>query len=170
LDLVFFGWGREGDRIGFQPIKKADGQAQGSESGFFIDCCREIEAQSKWRYSGETDILIVDFEVAVSPDGRLADDGQFSFQHCIYLPVEQMVAEKQYRSLDHLVQELVRAGKEVYDADPMQAGVFEISDRIGWTRGRKSLWEVLKKKLLKDWKKVYDDLRPFAVCDLRLRP
>jgi hypothetical protein len=33
-------------------------------------------------------------------------------------------------------------------------------------RGRRILWERIKRFLLRDWAAVYDELRPFAVCDL----
>jgi hypothetical protein len=157
IDLVFFGWWNEGGGVGFQSQDNAR---------IFVDCCRQVELMSKWRYSGETDTLLVDFEMPVTDAGRLAD-GAFSFKSCIYLPVEQMVAEGRVRSLDALVHELVAAATEVYESHPLQGTVFEVSDRIGWTRGRRALWDRLKQLLLRDWSRVYDELRPFAVCDLR---
>jgi hypothetical protein len=156
LDLVFFGWWKEGETVGFQ---KADG------SKIFRECCHQLEGMSKWRYSGETDILLVDFEMPVTGAGTLGA-GAFSFRHCIYLPVEQMIADHRVRSLDALVNELVAAAREVYDQRPLQGSVFEVSDRIGWTRGRKAIWERFKRLLLADWSQVYDELRPFAVCNL----
>jgi hypothetical protein len=80
-----------------------------------------------------------------------------------------MIENKTVRSLDALVQELIGAAKKAYDEAPGGSGVFEISDRIGWNRGRKSLWDLLKRLFLREVGKVYDDLRPFAVCDLRQR-
>ena len=167
IDLVFFGWYNDAGHVGFQPILKSETSSRSpTDTGMFIDCYREIERMSKWRYSGETDILLVDFEVRRSPFGGLETPGVFSFKNCIYLPVEDMVKNGRVKSLDELVQELVNAAKEVYDSNPHQATVFEISDRIGWTRGRKALWERLKHLFLRDWSKIYDELRPFAVCDL----
>ena len=164
LDLVFFGWYNEGGSVGFQPVRKGpDGRLDG---GFFVDCYRQIERVSKWRYSGETDILLVDFEVLRTPAGELRFPGRFSFKNSIYLPVEPMIEDKRTRSLDGLVQELMTAAKQVYDTSPLQQTIFEISDRIGWTRGRRALWEQLKRMLLRDWSQLFDEVRPFAVCDL----
>lgn len=42
LDLVFFGWWKEGETVGFQSHDGAK---------IFIDCYREVERMSKWRYS-----------------------------------------------------------------------------------------------------------------------
>jgi hypothetical protein len=44
-----------------------------------------------------------------------------------------------------------------------------MSDGIGFLRGRQSLWEALKKFVLKDFAHVYDNVRPFGVVDLRRR-
>lgn len=157
LDLVFFGWAKEGEEVAFQSHNGAR---------IFVECCREVERMSKWRYSDETDVLLVDFEMAVAESGEL-QGGAFSFRHCIYLPVEKMIAEGRVRSLDALVRELIAAAEQAYEAHPLQGSVFEVSDRIGWTRGRRATWDRLKKMLLRDWSQVYDELRPFAVCDLR---
>ena len=156
LDLVFFGWFKEGDTVGFQGHDNAQ---------IFIECFEEVQRLSKWRYSGETDILLVDFEMPVMADGKL-ENGVFSFKNCIYLPAEEMIAEKRIRSLDALVHELVVEARVVYEKNPLQGTVFEVSDRIAWTRGRRALSDRLKDLFLRDWSKVYDELRPFAVCDL----
>jgi hypothetical protein len=167
LDLVFFGWFKDGDTVGFQEIKKtASAGAPPEEAGIFIDCCREIERMSKWRYSGETDVLLVDFEMPTNQLRAGMPTGALSFKNCIYLPVEEMIAEKRTRSLDVLVQELVSAAREVYEANPQQGTVFDMSDRIAWTRGRNAVWDALKRTFLRDWGRVYDELRPFAVCNL----
>lgn len=168
LDLVFFGWFNDCGNVGFQPIRKESSGAGSNpgDAGIFIDCFREIERMSKWRYSGETDVLLVDFEMHKTETGELRRPGTLSFKNCIYLPVEEMLEEKRVRSLDALVHELVASAKEGYDANPLQGTVFEISDRIGWTRGRKAVWDRLKHMFLRDWSGVYDELRPFAICDL----
>jgi hypothetical protein len=156
LDLVFFGWYKDGDTVGFQHEA-------------FIQARQEVENMSRWRYSGETDVLLVDFELPVKHIGDLWAGGTFSFRHCIWLPVEAMIRDRRVASLDALVHELVAAAKEVYENAPLQGSVFDVSDRIAWTRGRRVLWERLKKLLLRDWATLYDELRPFAVCKLALR-
>lgn len=158
IDLVFFGWWKEGDTVGFQVHDKGR---------IFIDCYEEVQRLSKWRYSGETDILLVDFEMPVMAGGKL-EHGVFSFRNCIYLPVEEMIAKNRVRSLDALVHELVNEARHVFDEHPFQGSVFDVSDRIAWTRGRRALWDRLKTLFLRDWSKVYDELRPFAVCNLSI--
>jgi hypothetical protein len=156
LDLVFFGWWKDGETVGFQGHDNAR---------IFIECYEEVQRLSKWRYSGETDILLVDFEMPVMAGGKL-EHGVFSFRNCIYLPIEEMIADKRIRSLDALVHELVAEARVVFDRDPLQGTAFDVSDRIAWTRGRRALWDRLKTLFLRDWSKVYDELRPFSVCNL----
>ncbi len=160
LDLVFFGWWKDGDTVGFQSH---------DQGKIFVDCYEEVQRLSKWRYSGETDILLVDFEMDVKI-GRQLVNGRFSFKNCIDLPVEEMIAQRRVRSLDALVHELVGAGQAIFERNQFQGSVFEISDRIAWVRGKKVLWDRLKVLFLRDWSKVYDELRPFAVCDLSIVP
>ena len=155
LDLVFFGWFNDSGHVGFQP-------------DLFLQARREVEDSSRWRFSGETDVLLVDFELPTENIGDLWSGGRFTFHQCIWLPVEAMIRDKRVGSLDALVHELIAAAKEVYEAAPMQGGIFEVSDKIAWTRGRRAVWDRLKNLLLREWATVYDELRPFAVCNLAL--
>jgi hypothetical protein len=83
------------------------------------------------------------------------------------LPVEVMIADGRIRGIDALMHELITHARETW-SDSMQGRVWDISDRIGMNRGRKALWEFLKKRfLVKDVTKIYDQLEPFAICDLR---
>jgi hypothetical protein len=99
-------------------------------------------------------------------DQKRATSGTFTFGEAIWLPVEEMVRDKKVPNLDALVHELVAMAKEGYDKSPMQSNVWQMSDRIAFYRGRRILWERIKRLFLRDWATVYDELRPFAVCDL----
>ena len=159
LDLVFFGWWKEGDRVGFQSA---------NNSKIFRDCYKQVGKISKWRYSGETDVLLVDFEMPVNKAGGL-EEGAFSFRNSMYLPVEEMIDDGRTRSLDSLVNELIAAARDIYQQQPLEVSAFDVSDRIGWTRGRKAVWERLRKLFWgEDLNHVYHELRPFAVCDLSI--
>jgi hypothetical protein len=64
--------------------------------------------------------------------------------------------------------ELVTEARVVFEKHPLQGTAFEVSDRIAWTRGRRALFDRLKDLFFCAWGKVYDELRPFAVCDLSI--
>src|SRR3954468_17540198 len=80
LDVVFFGWGKDGEQIVY-------------DATAFRRCKNALEGISKWRYSGETDLLLVNFEIPLK-EGRPADDGNFSLKEAIPLPIEEMIRDK----------------------------------------------------------------------------
>lgn len=154
LDMVFPGWGKEG----------GDSAPVIFDRTAFLHCRDQLEARCKWRYSGLTDILLLNYEARREGDGRFSAAGP-SFESCIWLPVEQMQADKhRIPNLDRLMHELIAEAKACW-ADPAQGGVWQISDRIGFYHGRKKLWDRLIHRL--DITGLYNELRPFAVCDLR---
>ena len=150
LDMVFPGWGKDGEVIVF-------------DRAAFLGCREQLEAICRWQYSGQTDVLLLNYESRRTEDGTFAPPGP-SFESCIWLPVEDMIRDGRIANLDQLMHELIVHARACWD-DPAQGGVWQISDRIGFYRGRKKLWEKLKDWL--DLAGVYNELRPFAVCDLR---
>jgi hypothetical protein len=84
----------------------------------------------------------------------------------IHLPVEQMLRDGRATTLDGLMYEIIRQGEKSWP-NP-DAGVWEISDRLAFHKGSKALWNVMKDKyLIKDLVQIHNELRPYAVCDLR---
>lgn len=149
IDMVFFGWQKDDDDLEFNVEK-------------FLHCRDQIESLSKWKYSGQTDLLLVNFVCPLNEE----EQGHFDFSESIYLPVEEMIRKENTPNLDKLMHDIVQVAKKGWD-DSHDQGIWEISDRIGWQKGRKAVWEVLKKKIMgEDWAKAYDDLEPFAVRDL----
>jgi hypothetical protein len=148
LDVVFPGWVKDGPVIQFDTKR-------------FLEFRHDIERISQWHYSGETDILLLNFDY--DPD---AHEGVFAFEETITLLPEKMVRDGHVSNLDLLMHELVNAARQTW---PRTSGspIWEMSDRIAIQRSRTALWEYVKKKFLREFGKIYDELRPFAVCDLR---
>ena len=121
----------------------------------------EIEGLSKWRYSGETDILIVNFDYDIE-----THQAHFDFTEGIVLLVEEMIRKQQTGSLATLLALINNQAHKHSDRDGDNA-VWKISDSMGLLRGRQSFWDALKKFVLRDFSQVYDNVRPFGVCDLR---
>jgi hypothetical protein len=154
IDLVFFGWGKDGDA---PPIY--DDKA-------FLHCKDQIERITKWRYTGETDVLLLNYKSPLARGYLREEGGHFSFDKVIWLPVERMIDSKRILSLDGLVQELINHAKDLRK-EKGDADVWDISDRIGYQRARRALWKSFLKFVLRDFDEVWHELRPFAVCDLR---
>jgi hypothetical protein len=149
FDIIFPGWQPSEATIHF-------------DLNSFLTFREDLESACKWRYSGETDLLLLNYDYVIS---ELA--GSFRFDEVIYIPVEAMLKDGRIRSLDALMAEIVRHAKETWPRSD-RAAIWQISDRIGIERGNRSLWDFIRKLLLRDASKIYDQLRPFVVCDLRI--
>jgi hypothetical protein len=148
IDFIFAGWTKYDTQLSFD-LKK------------FHQYCTEIENISRWHYSGESDLVLLNFDYSIS-DSK----GEFCFEEVIVLPIEELLREKRIGSLDKFMEELIDLAKD-RKSSPEESAIWEISDQIGYLRGKKAVWDGLKKMFLKDFSSVYDELRPFVVCDLR---
>ena len=145
IDILLPGWKRLGGDDVF-------------DIHLFYQFKNEIEALSKWRFCGESEIFLVNFDFF-----PLIGKGMFTFDETISLPVEEMIRKGITTSVDALLNEIISVAKQIDNGS-----VWEISDKLGYQRARKSLWEYLKIKITGGLAKVYDDLRPFAVCNLEV--
>ena len=80
----------------------------------FINMRQSIEEQSRWRFSGETDILLVNY--IVNPalawgKEETSSFGHIAFEEAITLNVEQMIRKKLTPSIDALMHEIISARK-----------------------------------------------------------
>jgi hypothetical protein len=96
------------------------------------------ELACKRRYSGETDLLLLNYDYTAN-EVR----GNFRFDEVIYIPVEVMLKDGRVRSLDALMSELVRHAKATWPRSD-RGPVWDISDRIGFERGTRSLWSFIR--------------------------
>jgi len=151
LDLVFAGW------------TKNDGGLQ-FELDEFIAFRKLIERSSVWKYSGETDLLLLNFEIDLK-----AIDGWFDYSEAIVLPIEAMLRDKHIGSMDGFVAELATASRDVELSSRYSGAspVWDISDRTGILRAKKDLWQATKKFFLRDYADKLDAMENFAVRDIQ---
>jgi hypothetical protein len=148
LDIVFFGWL-------FEP---PDTTVYNREA--YQQCIEEVRQISKWRPSGDIDFLLLDFELE-----RKRRFGAFDFSESIPLPIGQMIDEGRVANIQVFAQELINHARQGYvhgDASP----VWQIQQKLALDRGRRSLWEWISATFLKNVGKIYDDMRPYAICNL----
>ncbi|HKY53362.1 MAG TPA: hypothetical protein VJM08_03610 [Anaerolineales bacterium] len=158
FDVVFPGWGNDG------------GQFCCFNFTAFTQCKNEFQNISKWRYSGETDILLLNYDYKITHWSRpqsFIGKGDFALEEVILLPVEVMIRDGRVSSLDALMQELVNSAK-LSASRSDKSVLWELRDRVAFERTRKAAWEGLKAMFLKDMSRVYNELRPFVMCDLRI--
>jgi len=147
LDLILAGWEKADDELVFKVDK-------------FYVYRLEVESESTWEYTGETDLLLLNFDFDL-----IERSGHFAYDEVIFLPVEAMIRKGIVSSLDALMSQLAKVAK-LTGVRSQKSMIWEISDRIGWLRGRKKFWESLKKMVLRTFADVYDELRPFIVVDM----
>jgi hypothetical protein len=151
LDVVLAGWSKKDGELAF-------------DAGDFLKFRKCIETSSKWKYSGETDLLLLNFEVDTANV-----EGWFDYSEAIALPLEEMLRNKQIGSIDGLLAELARSAEQVATKNRYEgtSPVWEISDRAGILRVKKDLWCAIKKLFLKDYAEKLDGLEQFAVKDMQ---
>lgn len=151
IDIVLAGWTQSEAGLTFDAEE-------------FLAFRQVIEKSSTWKYSGETDLLLLNFEV------NLDDiDGSFDYSEVIILPLEEMFRNKHLGSLDGFVSELAASARKV-SSESRFAGaspVWQISDHAGILRVKRDLWHAVKKFFLKDYADKLEALENFAVRDLQ---
>jgi hypothetical protein len=151
LDIVLAGWKKDEGKLTF-------------DIDDFLLFRRLVESSSKWRFSGETDLLLLNFEVDL-----WAIDGRFDYSEVIVLPLEEMLRSKYIGSVDAFVSELSNLSREISARSRFEGNspVWELSDSTGIQRVKKDIWQAIKKLILKDYADKYDGLANFAVRDLQ---
>lgn len=132
-------------------------------SSRFIEYRDEIEHNSEWQYSGETDLLVLHFDYNLE-----TRESCFAYDEVIVLQVEEMIREKRIGSLPILLTLIHNAAKASRGRGE-NSTVWEMSDRIAFLRGRQSIWNALKKLVFGNFSQAFDNVRPFGVFDLRKR-
>jgi hypothetical protein len=94
FDIFFPGWHFHNGKLRFNLNR-------------FVEYRLEIERSSTWRYSGETDILILNFDYSLQ-----TRQAQFAFEEVIILPVEEMIRESRIGSLAVLLSYIHNAARK----------------------------------------------------------
>lgn len=155
FDMVFPGWVMDaGTAVYIQDM--------------FIRCKNEFAKISKWTYSGESDILLLNYDYAIEWHGRFINGkGQFNFDETIVLPLESMLNDGKISSLDAFMQRIINLCKDnAYRSD--DSVLLEIRDKVAMPKGRDAVFAAIRQQFMKGYAKVYDELRPYAVCNLSL--
>jgi hypothetical protein len=148
IDLILAGWDKKKSDLVFIPE-------------WFLSYRDFVESESTWTYSGESDLLLLNFDFNLENE-----TGCFAYDEVIFLPIEQMVRKDIVSSIDFLMSQLVKVAKSTR-ARSEKSVVWEISDKLGWIRGQKKFWEAIRKMFLREFAEVYNDLRSFVVTDMR---
>jgi len=106
----------------------------------------EFETFSTWKYSGETDLVILNFAVVPS---ELR--GHFECEEVICLPIEKMLRKKMIDSVDGFAQQLFTYAHLVA-AQVTDSPARALSDAMGLAEGRAAIWDALLAMALQQYK------------------
>ena len=100
-----------------------------------ISCINEFEVETRWKYSGESDLLIVQAKV----NKKVVE---LDFESAIACNLrETLMREKITPSLPEFFEKLIRDAKPVHNYTNNQDLTYRISDVEGWRYGSRSIAE-----------------------------
>ena len=116
----------------------------------------ELQASSKWKFSGETDLLLT---IARKTPGTTA---ALDFSTVISCNLEEMLRDQAITSARSLLERIIDFG-ETYDGeDP----VFQLSDAMGIKQGKGFLQEIVLSVLPEAARKLYKSSKHFVIQDV----
>lgn len=148
FDIIFMGWAEDHGALYF-------------DEAAYHACIHEVQRCSKWRWSGEVDLLLLHFEYHIQRGGI------FSFDETIPLPVTEMISNKKITSIFSLMQKIINVAQDARDLK-QENPLWEIQKRIAFECGRRAAWQWISKTFLKEAGTIYDDMRPYRVCRLAI--
>lgn len=147
IDFIYAGWREKDNSLEFD---RKD----------FISFRDAFQGMCVWKYSGETDLLLLNF--VLEPASK---SGYFAFEEVIELPIESMLRDKLIGSLDHLVAQIIVSAREytARERHENSSPVWVISDKLAVRRGKKDLWDSLLKLVFQDYADKLKGLGHLAV-------
>jgi hypothetical protein len=160
VDFFCLGYGTDpgslNGREPLQPITAVNGTHWYFDSREFNACRAQLEAQIKWRYSGETDLILA---VARKPKAGLA---YIDYSCAIACNLEQMERDGAIQSIRAFFEKIFQFGEQYKGDDP----VWKLSDKFGIEGGGQLLLEALLTLVPEEVRKRYKALRHLAISDV----
>lgn len=130
FDVLFPGWRRTGGRLSL-------------DDEDFHDVVSELEHRSTWTYSGETDLLLLEFVVEL----ELAR-GDFSFEHAHSICLSQLARTPQWASLDRFMRQMVISARSQPVRDETTTAWGLLRDDLATDWVRQGFWAMLRERLV----------------------
>jgi hypothetical protein len=139
----------------FKNATEVDGQKWYFSDHAFADVVQEIESRSSWRYSGGTELIIVNarFGARTYANGKIREGASLDLSSAIAIDLESAAKDKAFRDVTELIEGLFEFCNNLNTAEDNPCWAF--SDRHGFRIVKSSL-----KEWLIDW--LPKALRPEA--------
>ena len=150
VDLFCAGYGAD-----WEPAMYPDYRQVGVVNGtkwFFSDkafagLCEELEHRTRWRYMGETDLILVNADQTIS------------FSQAIVVTLEKALRDNAIQSVASFFEEIIKFARNYSGSNP----VFDASDYLGLRIASKSILGTLVPKKLAD---IFRSARHVCVRDI----
>jgi len=116
----------------------------------------EIEQQSKWSYSGETDLILTVARKAANQPATV------DLGNAIACNLEQMIRDQAISSMRAFFEQIFRFGEKYTGEDP----VTSLSDKLGVKAGSTFLLEAVLTLVPESARNLYKSARHFAIRDI----
>ncbi len=129
--------------VDFQPITIIDGTQWFYSDKALVEVVEDFEKRTKWKYSGENELLILD----VSPSEKTDD---ITINHALVCNLEKMKKDEAFSSVRAFFEDLIR-----YSSSNELANAWEYSDKQGLKIGKNALKDAIIGFLPKVLQKMY---------------
>lgn len=117
-------------------------------SKMFSDLIFDLEEKSKWEYSGETELILLNYK-----------NGVFDFSNCLILWLDQMIRDNAIRSPEWLFEKIFRYSRE-------NNSLYKFSDKQVINIIKNDIIELLKEKLFRDFTNTINTAKYFCIKNL----
>lgn len=141
-----------------QPVTTINNEQWDFNPSEFNSCRAQLEHETKWRYSGETDLLL-----AVA---RKSKNGQtrLDYSCAIVCNLEEMIRDGAIKSIRGFFEKIFQFGEQYNGDDP----VWKLSDKFGLAGGGQLLQEAMLTLVPEMVRKQYKETKHFVISDISI--
>ena len=138
----------------FHPVAKIDDTEWFYSDKALVGVIEDFESRTKWKYSGENELLILDVSPSQKPDN-------ITINNALVCNLEKMQKDKAFSSVRAFFEDLIR-----YAQSDELATVWEYSDKKGQTIGKSFLKDTIIVFLPKKLQDTYHQAKHYAIREI----
>jgi hypothetical protein len=159
-EFFCLGFTPEPERPNQQPVLEVDGRPWFFSTRAFSELIRDIEANTRWRYSPGCHLLLLN-----SRYDRESKKADLDYRHGICINIDKAVREGAVASADELAEQVFEFAKTINES-PTEDPVYVFSDKAGWRLAKGSLWKRFLAFLQKPLQEFYQQAKHYAITEL----
>lgn len=148
LDLYFAGYGTDGHYPESKEVAEVDGDKWYFSDKLFVSFLEEIEKICKWKYSGESDLILISCK-----------QGQILYKKAMIFHLEKLIKQGVYDSIEDFFEELFRLCKE-------KQSIKEISNAFGAKKVKYTFFKIMVDKLPAGLGEIFTQEKNFCVKNI----